>query len=302
MDYKILKEQVIRIEKKKVYFFDSEGIYTETSVEEARRMHLKGLKMDYYKRGEYCSETDFSGPTARAILCLEVGDSIDKLEQDIARFEKAEKKSGRGYINVVLRKVKRNFYFFNEKEEWTCLPEKEILTTDISMPYIWFERGKDISYLSIDFSYKLLQMLNVENKVLLSKSIGRLEVGDSIEKLKEYCNGGVTLKKPSKACYGNGIVTRICEPEFVCNPENSKKTTTFDYINVDVNLLTTWKGDKKAYLEKHKKEISNMVLEKVKKDRTFLKYGLPINCLKIANIVLYKGGNMLQYVLELKSI
>ena len=110
---KILKEQVIRIEKKKVYFFDSEGIYTETSVEEARRMHLKGLKMDYYKRGEYCSETDFSGPTARGILCLEVGDSIDKLEQDIARFEKAEKKLGRGYINVVLRKVKRNFYFFN---------------------------------------------------------------------------------------------------------------------------------------------------------------------------------------------
>ena len=130
MDYKILKEQVIRIEKKKVYFFDSEGIYTETSVEEARRMHLKGLKMDYYKRGEYCSETNFSGPTARAILWLVVGDSIDKLEQDIARFEKVEKKSERGgYINAVLRKVKQNFYFFNEKEEWTCLPEKEILTT-----------------------------------------------------------------------------------------------------------------------------------------------------------------------------
>ena len=103
------------------------------------------------------------------------------------------------------------------------MPEKEILTTDISMPYIWFKRGKDISYWSIDFSYKLLQMLNIDNKVLLSKSIGRLEVGDSIEKLKEYCNGGVTLKKTSKACYCNGIVTRICEPEFVCNPENSKK-------------------------------------------------------------------------------
>ena len=33
---KILKEQVIRINKKKVYFFNSEGIYTETSIEEAR--------------------------------------------------------------------------------------------------------------------------------------------------------------------------------------------------------------------------------------------------------------------------
>ena len=297
---KILKEQAIRINKKKVYFFNSEGIYTETSIEEARRMHLKGLKMDYYKRGGYCSETDFSGPTARAILCLEVGDSIDKLEQDIERFEKAEKKSERGYINVVLRKCNKKFYFFNEKEEWTCLPEEEILPTDISVPYIWFERGKDISYLKINFSYELLQRIDVDNKTLLSKAIGRLEVGDSIEKLKEYCNGGVTLKEPSKASYDNGIITRICDPEFICNPENPKKTTTFDYINVDVNLLTTWKGDKKVYLEKHKKEISKMVLEKVKKDRTFLKYGIPVNYLKIAHIVLYKGGNMLQYVLELK--
>ena len=241
---KILKEQAIRINKKKVYFFNSEGIYTETSIEEARRMHLKGLKMDYYKRGGYCSETDFSGPTARAILCLEVGDSIDKLEQDIERFEKAEKKSERGYINVVLRKCNKKFYFFNEKEEWTCLPEEEILPTDISVPYIWFERGKDISYLQINFSYELLQRIDVDNKTLLSKAIGRLEVGDSIEKLKEYCNGGVTLKEPSKASYDNGIITRICDPEFICNPENPKKTTTFDYINVDVNLLTTWKGDK----------------------------------------------------------
>ena len=297
---KILKDQAIRINKKKVYFFNSEGIYTETSIEEARRMHLKGLKMDYYKRGGYCSETDFSGPTARAILCLEVGDSIDKLEQDIERFEKAEKKSERGYINVVLRKCNKKFYFFNEKEEWTCLPEEEILPTDISVPYIWFERGKDISYLKINFSYELLQRIDVDNKTLLSKAIGRLEVGDSIEKLKEYCNGGVTLKEPSKASYDNGIITRICDPEFICNPENPKKTTTFDYINVDVNLLTTWKGDKKVYLEKHKKEISKMVLEKVKKDRTFLKYGIPVNYLKIAHIVLYKGGNMLQYVLELK--
>ena len=154
--------------------------------------------------------------------------------------------------------------------------------------------------MQINFSYELLQRIDVDNKTLLSKAIGRLEVGDSIEKLKEYCNGGVTLKEPSKASYDNGIITRICDPEFICNPENPKKTTTFDYINVDVNLLTTWKGDKKVYLEKHKKEISKMVLEKVKKDRTFLKYGIPVNYLKIAHIVLYKGGNMLQYVLELK--
>lgn len=92
MSYENLKGQVIRIKKKKVFYFDSEGIYNETSIEKARKMQLKGLKSDYYKLGEYCTETDFVGATARAILSLEVGDTIEKLEKEIKRFESIEKK------------------------------------------------------------------------------------------------------------------------------------------------------------------------------------------------------------------
>lgn len=301
-----LKEQAIRINKKKVYFFDSEGIYTESSVENARKMHLKGLKSDYYKLGEYRSEMDFSGPTARAILCLEVGDSIKKLEQDIKEFEVTEKEAEKmqNLINRVLRIRSKKFYFFNEQEEWTCLSEKEILSVSkVSLPRIWFKNGKDISYEPEYISYELLEMFKIDNRTLLRKAISMLEPGDSIEKLKEYCNGSVTLKEKSKRnTVQEGIVTKICNPKFVCKPENPNKKTTFDYINVDVNLLTTWEGDKKEYIEKHKEGISKIVLEKIKNNKTFIKYKIPVNCLKIASITLYKDKNVLQYVLEINTI
>ena len=109
MSYENLKGQVIRIKKKKVFYFDSEGIYNETSIEKAREMQLKGLKSDYYKLGEYCTETDFSGATARAILSLNVGDTIEKLEKEIKRFESIEKNAEKSndYKNKVFR-VKSN--------------------------------------------------------------------------------------------------------------------------------------------------------------------------------------------------
>ena len=301
MSYENLKEQAIRISKKNVFYFDSEGIYTETSIEKARKMQLKGLKKDYYKLGEYCSEMDFSGAKARAILCLEAGDSIEKLEKEVERFEMIEKNAEKSQdcTNKVLRIRYHKFYFFNENEEWTCLPEKEALAADISLPFIWLKQGKNISYWPVSFSWEVRRQLNVENDLLLKKAITKLVIGDTIEKLKEYCNGGVTLNKKT-VTITEGIVAKVCTPEFRCKPENPNKAATFDYIIVDVNLLTMWEGDKKKYIEEHKVEIGKRVLEKIKKDKTFIKYNIPINCLKIARITLDKCRNTMQYIFELK--
>ena len=95
-------------------------------------------------------------------------------------------------------------------------------------------------------------------------AIKKLKIGDSIEKLQEYYNGATLSKKTSEPIW-EGIVTKVCIPEFRCKPENPNKTSTFDYIIVDVNLVTTWEGDKKKYIEEHKKGISKLVLEKINK-------------------------------------
>ena len=303
MSYENLKGQVMRIKKKKVFYFDSEGIYNETSIEKAREMQLKGLKSDYYKLGEYCTETDFSGATARAILSLNVGDTIEKLEKEIKRFESIEKNAEKSndYKNKVFRVKSNKLYFFNEKGEWTCLPEKEALVADIALPFIWFEKGKDVKYCPVQFSLELLHQLNIDNKIFLVMAIKKLKIGDSIEKLQEYYNGATLSKKTPEPIW-EGIVTKVCIPEFRCKPENPNKTSTFDYIIVDVNLVTTWEGDKKKYIEEHKKGISKLVLEKINKNRTFKRHNVPINYLKISKITLCKDRNVLQYVLELKPI
>lgn len=306
MGYENLKEHVIRIWRKKVFYFDAEGIYTETPIETARKMkELKGLKSDYYKLGEFCSEMDFSGATARAILGLAVGDSIKKLEKEVKRFENIEKKAknSRDYRNKILRKNGHKVYFFNNNKEWMCLSEDEALLADISMPYIWLIQGKDISYHVVNIRHEqlLLEEVGTENIALICKAIAKLEKGDSIERLKEFCNGGVKLKEKSKM-QNEGIIAKINDPEFRCKPENPDKKSTFDYIIVDIALLTTWEGDKKAYIEENKKKLTQKVLEKIKENKKFLKYNVPINYLKVAKITLYNNRNNVQYILELKTL
>ena len=99
-----------------------------------------------------------------------------------------------------------------------------------------------------------------------------------------------------------GIIAKINDPEFRCKPENPDKKSTFDYIIVDIALLTTWEGDKKAYIEENKKKLTQKVLEKIKENKKFLKYNVPINYLKVAKITLYNNRNNIQYILELKTL
>ena len=155
----------------------------------------------------------------------------------------------------------------------------------------------------LDIQSGFVEMSNGRVAVCIEQqqAIKKLKIGDSIEKLQEYYNGATLSKKTPEPIW-EGIVTKVCIPEFRCKPENPNKTSTFDYIIVDVNLVTTQEGDKKKYIEEHKKGISKLVLEKINKNRTFKRHNVPINYLKISKITLCKDRNVLQYVLELKPI
>ena len=63
-----------------------------------------------------------------------------------------------------------------------------------------------------------------------------------------------------------------------------------------------WEEDKRIYIEKHKKEISQLVLRKIESNIIFQKYKVPINCLKISKIIWRNSLNTLHYILELKNI
>ena len=69
-----------------------------------------------------------------------------------------------------------------------------------------------------------------------------------------------------------------------------------------VGLVSEWDEDISSYLNAHIKEINKMVWNKLENDKSFLKYGIPINFLKIAKVTFKKCTSELHYVFELKCI
>ena len=302
MDYEWV-EKAIRIENQKVYFFNSDKIYTKVSIKEALKMNLKGLKRDYYKISEYYNpEMTIKGPIARAILCLKVGDSLEKLKKDIVRFEDiyAENREN-SIINKVYRINNGKCYFFNEELKWTCLKEEEILQTDIVLNNIRIKEGRKIKYNAESLRGNISQIIECDDLNVLKCALCKIKIGDTIEELKKCCKN-ITLGNKKETKEIERFITRIDRPKFICIPENPNKDTTFDYIHIDVNVRMQWEEDKRIYIEKHKKEISQLVLRKIESNIIFQKYKVPINCLKISKIIWRNSLNTLHYILELKNI
>lgn len=126
-----------------------------------------------------------------------------------------------------------------------------------------------------------------------------MKIGDKLEKVDEYYNEA--LKEKSKFLISvERFVTRIESPNFVRIPENSKETT-FDYIHVDVNIVTQWDSDKIEFIKRNLQGITKMVFKSIEKDRRFKKYGVPINFLRLSKVTVRKDLNSLHYVFELKE-
>ena len=309
MDVFELKGKVLRIIDKRVYFFNEEGIYERTSIIGAKDKKLKNLGFNgntgqyYITKSLYAYFPDiYSIAVERAAACLSVGDSIQEFNQNILKFEKLYKTKKFELTNTVFRIRGGRFYFFDENEKYTCLKEKEILPSNIFIGEVFVRDAKHVSYYCDLQVRQLAKVLDVTNLNILRKALGKLNVGDTLDILKEYCNGGIILEKTNLPDGLERFVTRIQRPEFVCEPENPNKYTTFDYIHVYVGIIEEWKTDRKKYIEEHKKEITKMVFDKIEKDRTFLKYGIPINFLKVSKITLVKRTSEIHYVLVIKDI
>lgn len=133
---------------------------------------------------------------------------------------------------------------------------------------------------------------------LLKRCITRLNVGDSINTL-EILLKSITIGK----LYLNEIdrfVTKIGKPSYERFPENKNKKT-FDFIRVDVNILTNTIEPKK-YIEKNYDEICNMVLEKIKNSNRFNKFGVPINFLKLEKATFIPRISVIEFLFSLKEI
>lgn len=137
------------------------------------------------------------------------------------------------------------------------------------------------------------------NLLALRKAIARLEVGDSIQKFEEIIDN-VRIEHHEKKKGIERFITKIEKPIFERIPENENKNT-FDFIRVDINIIKNFEG-KRKYIREHHNEICNMVLRKIEKDNRFLKYGIPINFLKIEKATLILRMNIIEFLFSIKEI
>ena len=181
--------RVMRVIDQNVYYFNSEGIYSQTTVREAKTKKLDGLLFSQAK-GEYY-EDSFLFPTKgsnRAIACLELGDNIDKFEKYIYKFDRLyQTKREKPFINNVIRISEGKFYFFNEQGVYTCLKEKEILPTDICINVVTNPPGRKTSYYYFHAVEKLAKVYDVCNMGFFMNVISHLKPGDTFFTLEDYC-------------------------------------------------------------------------------------------------------------------
>lgn len=80
----------------------------------------------------------------------------------------------------------------------------------------------------------------------------------------------------------------------------NKKVNTFDFIRVDVGVPQGRK-DKISFIKNNLAELTKRVLKKIENSKRFQKYGVPINFLKLSNVVL-RCDDLIEFTFELKDI
>lgn len=194
--------------------------------------------------------------------------------------------------NNILRQARGYAYYFNEEGIYCKIPISEVVESAFLNVHMFPEEEGDFWFEKFNFT-KLI----CENANLALKIICRLKEGDTLEQLRYYIKN-TKLRPEEKREDLERFITKIEKPRFLRTPENLNETT-FDFIYMDVNIVTEWKEDRKQYLASNMDKILKKVVKKLTNDSTFRKYEVPINFLKVSRMTL-KNDSVLQFVLELK--
>ena len=98
------------------------------------------------------------------------------------------------------------------------------------------------------------------------------------------------------------INTKISRPSFerdIDNPSNKG----FDWIRIEESLNSSLYSLKEyhQYIKKNKKDFDKPAIAAIKESKKFQSLGIPINCLRLSNLVLRKDF-ILEYTFEIKEI
>lgn len=134
------------------------------------------------------------------------------------------------------------------------------------------------------------------------KAVSQFEVGMTLKEcVGVFLKTELVYRIPQEPSPVDRLVQYIAPPIYERVPEN-KNVSTFDRIRVTVGLpryqFDSWET-LRGEVKKYQHEIYQRVIQKVGTDRQFKKYGVPVNFLKLSEVVLRRDFSI-EFILELK--
>lgn len=194
-------------------------------------------------------------------------------------------------INKAVRSYQGEYYYFDEKGIYQKVEDKEALKI---LKNVFLREDGSTYYLIYNAIYK------VENANIFRSAISKLQVGQTFEDFK-VIYGKTEIRRKEKPKGLDRFILKIDSPVFVRLPENSK-SNVFDYIHVDVFVVSEWRSDIYEYIKKNQKDIKERVLKSLEKNKKFKKYAVPMNFLRLANATYSRRRNLIRFVFELKRL
>lgn len=155
------------------------------------------------------------------------------------------------------------------------------------------------------FEYKNQCVLSLNTNIVRHTVKHRMHLGQTIDDfIKEY-NASISSRLWSFNGYSllDRVVGKIERPKFCRFPEN-ENPKTFDFIRLNVRLsyLGGYKTihEKSEFLKPYIPTIHEMVLDKLKNDKSFISKDIPIYFLKVSKCTI-TADDRLEYILELKD-
>ena len=156
----------------------------------------------------------------------------------------------------------------------TLIPDKDDINTAITrynkvVEYIIGNKLKNTS--AVDVISRIFPELEVRSKSLSNKILNKNDISDEVRK----------------------FVLNINKPVIERDVDNPNKNT-FDFVRVYLSIPTKESyPDRHGFIQNNMKQFVLLALERIKNEKSFQKYGVPVNILKLEHMVITQQSELM---------
>lgn len=192
-----------------------------------------------------------------------------------------------GIINSPICQHGGSTFYFNQKELYSIDKESELFPYDARMRTCLFSIRCETCF----------------NGTVWRKAASQFELGMTQQEcIGIFLQTELSHKDQQILSPIDRLVQYIARPTYERVPGNDNETT-FDRIRVTVGL-PRYRFDSREALklevEKYQQKIYQQVVQKIQNERRFKRYGVPINVLRLSNVILLRDFS-LEFIFELKE-